>query len=205
MHSFQAERQAQRDLLLAGRRNTARRQQRQPNGRFATLPAPSLSLPSLSVLDRGPGRTSSAEAQEHGSPAQPERRHAIGSVAEQTEAAAIETLDYGAYPLTIPAREDASFDIPPIEDAASIQLALIEVAQALAANRIEPKRAGLLIYALQVASTNAKNVNIPSGSAVRSITYTDEGLPLGPQEFGWDVEDVEEEIAREEEAEEEAE
>ncbi|HEX6772903.1 MAG TPA: hypothetical protein VF126_12800, partial [Acidobacteriaceae bacterium] len=178
-------------LLLAGRRNTARRQQRQPNGRFAALPASS-----LSVVDRGPGRASSAEAQEHRSPSQPS--HAIGSVAEQTEAAAMETLDYGAYPVTTPAREDAPFEIPPIEDAASIQLALIEVAQALAANRIEPKRAGLLLYALQVASTNAKNVNIPSGSAVRSITYTDEGLPLGPQELGWDVEDVEEEIAREE-------
>ncbi len=134
--------------------------------------------------------------QQHDSPSQPERSHAIGSAPGQTEAAAIETLDYGAYPVTTPAREDAPFDIPPIGDAASIQLAPIETAQALAANRIEPKRAGLLLYTLQVASTNAKNVNIPAGSTVRSITYSDEGLPLGPQEFGWDVEDIEEEIAR---------
>jgi hypothetical protein len=123
---------------------------------------------------------------------------------EQDEApTGIETFDYGAVPVAshsrYPTREDAPFDLPPIEDSASIQLALIEVAQALAANRIEPRRAGLLLYALQVASTNAKHVNIPS-SSVRSISYTHEGQALAPQQYGWDVEDIEE-MDREVEAE----
>lgn len=83
------------------------------------------------------------------------------------------------------ASQNTSLDLPPLEDAASIQLALIEVAQALAANRIDPKRAGLLLYALQVASANAKNLGL-SSFGVRTITYSDEGLPLAPQRHGRD-------------------
>ena len=81
--------------------------------------------------------------------------------------------------------------LPDAEDSASIQLALIEVIHALAANELHPRRAGLLLYALQVASANAKNVRINSNS-IRSISYTKEGIPLATQEHGWDVEDVEE-------------
>jgi hypothetical protein len=65
------------------------------------------------------------------------------------------------------------------------------IVQALAANQLEPRRAGLLLYALQVASTNAKNVYVNSDS-IRSISYTKEGIPLATQEHGWDVEDIEE-------------
>jgi hypothetical protein len=100
--------------------------------------------------------------------------------------------------------ENASLDLPPLEAAASIQLALIEVAQALAANCIDPKRAGLLLYALQVASTNVKHLDLPS-RGVRAITYTSDGTPLAPQEYGWDLEDIEEEIDREDQEEEEEE
>jgi hypothetical protein len=81
--------------------------------------------------------------------------------------------------------------LPDVEDSASIQLALIEVIHALAANQLHPRRAGLLLYALQVASANAKNVHIHSDS-IRSISYTKEGIPLATQEHGWDVEDIEE-------------
>jgi len=81
--------------------------------------------------------------------------------------------------------------LPDVEDSASIQLALIEVIHALAANQLDPRRAGLLLYALQVASANAKNVRINSDS-IRSISYTKEGIPLATQEHGWDVEDIEE-------------
>lgn len=182
MHSRQSDRQSEQEALSAGRSRTAQRQRRLANGRFATLPPRS-----LSIVDSRPGQPSGPET---------EAGNATGEVA-------IETLDYGAVPVsTHPAlglREDAPFNLPPIEDAASIQLALIEVAQALAANRIEPRRAGLLLYALQVASTNAKHVNIPS-SGVRSISYTDDGLPLAPQEYGWDIEDIEEMDREEEQA-----
>jgi hypothetical protein len=80
--------------------------------------------------------------------------------------------------------------LPAVEDSASIQLALIEVLHALAANQLDPRRAGLLLYGLQVASANAKNVDIHSNS-IRSISYTSQGIPLATQEHGWDVEDIE--------------
>jgi hypothetical protein len=114
------------------------------------------------------------------------------------------SVDYGTYPVgsaqahsaateAYPARIDsASLDLPPLEDAESIQLALIDVAQALAANRIETKRAGLLLYALQVASANVQKMHIPLDT-VRSVTYTDDGAPLAPQDYGYDVEDYDDE------------
>lgn len=97
----------------------------------------------------------------------------------------LQTIDHSAHPVT-GASPNTSLDLPPLEDAASIQLALIEVAQALAANRIDTKRAGLLLYALQVASVNAKNLNL-SSFGVRTITYSEEGLPLAPQRHGRDL------------------
>ena len=109
----------------------------------------------------------------------------------------LRTVDYGTYPVaaaeSCPDRIDsASLDLPSLEDAVSIQLALIDVAQALAANRIDTKRAGLLLYALQVASANVQKMHIPLDS-VRSVTYTDDGAPLAPQDYGYDVEDYDDE------------
>jgi hypothetical protein len=111
----------------------------------------------------------------------------------QPEDDPLRTIDYGTYPVA-PAEAhpdtigSASLDLPSLEDAVSIQLALIDVAQALAANRIDTKRAGLLLYALQVASANVQKMHIPLDS-VRSVTYTDDGAPLAPQDYGYDVED----------------
>jgi hypothetical protein len=122
----------------------------------------------------------------------------------QPESDALRTVDYGTYPVSPtstechpersegPAVHSASLDLPSLEDAVSIQLALIDVAQALAANRIDTKRAGLLLYALQVASANVQKMHIPLDS-VRSVTYTDDGAPLAPQDYGFDVEDYDDE------------
>jgi hypothetical protein len=87
--------------------------------------------------------------------------------------------------------EPLPLQLTAVEDSASIQLALIEVLQSLAAHQLDPKRAGLLLYGLQVASANAKHVHINSNS-IRSISYTKEGIPLATQEHRWDVEDIEE-------------
>lgn len=107
---------------------------------------------------------------------------------------AIQTIDYGPYPVGVStssaAWENTPLDLPPVEDTASIQLALIDVLQALAANQIDPKRAGLLLYGLQVPSANAEKLSI-SRSAVRSVTFTEEGTPLAPQDYGYDTEDYE--------------
>ena len=117
----------------------------------------------------------------------------------------IETIDYGSYPVgptsteCHPERSEGSavhsapLDLPPLEDTASIQLALIDVLQALAANQVEPKRAGLLLYGLQVASANVQKMHIPISDAVRSVTFNEQGTPLAPQDYGYDIEDYEEE------------
>jgi hypothetical protein len=116
----------------------------------------------------------------------------------------IETIDYGSYPVSAtspachPERSEGSavhsapLDLPPLEDTASIQLALIDVLQALAANQLDPKRAGLLLYGLQVASANVQKMHIPISAAVRSVTFTENGTPLAPQDYGYDVEDYDE-------------
>jgi hypothetical protein len=146
-----------------GQRQAARHAHRRPDGRFAALPAP-----------------------------------------QDSNQDSIETIDYGSYPVDT-AKPSATYlaemrekhsqielDLPPVEDTESIQLALIDVLQALAANRLDTKRAGLLLYGLQVASANASKMHLPIGG-VRAITYTDDGAPLAPQDYGYDAEDYEEE------------
>jgi len=52
--------------------------------------------------------------------------------------------------------EDAvlALHLPPFEDADSIQLSLMQVVDAILHNHIDRKRAGLVLYALQIASSN---------------------------------------------------
>jgi hypothetical protein len=54
---------------------------------------------------------------------------------------------------------NAPLTLPSIEDSASVQLALTDVIQALAANQLDPKRAGVLLYGLQVASTHVQHTH----------------------------------------------
>ena len=49
--------------------------------------------------------------------------------------------------------------LPPLEDAASIQFALMEVTQAVLDDRISEKKAGLVLYALQTASHNLRRLD----------------------------------------------
>jgi hypothetical protein len=111
----------------------------------------------------------------------------------------IQTIDCGPYPVGAPATSchpersegsNRSLDLPPIEDTESIQLALIEVLQAIAANQLDTKRGGLLLYGLQVASANVRKLHLPI-DAVRTISHTEDGTPLAPQDYGLDNEDYE--------------
>jgi len=51
----------------------------------------------------------------------------------------------------------AALSLPPLEDANSIQIALMQVIDAILHNRLDSKRAGLVLYALQTASSNLAN------------------------------------------------
>jgi hypothetical protein len=76
-----------------------------------------------------------------------------------------------------------AIEIPLLEDRSAIQRALSEVANAIANNRIDPKRAGPLLYSLQIASQNAKNQAeiIGGGFQVREVTQSEDGIDLGPE------------------------
>ena len=52
-----------------------------------------------------------------------------------------------------------SFTLPVLEDANSIQIALSQVMHLILARQIEPKISGQLLYALQTASANLRNLN----------------------------------------------
>jgi hypothetical protein len=53
---------------------------------------------------------------------------------------------------------ELSLDLPPLEDAAAIQVAVSMVVSALGANRIDTRRASAILYGLQVASSNAEYI-----------------------------------------------
>ncbi len=50
--------------------------------------------------------------------------------------------------------QGAPLELPPLENADAIQVALMQVTQAILDGRLDSKRAGLVLYALQTASTN---------------------------------------------------
>jgi hypothetical protein len=170
----------------------------------------------LHTLRDTSGRFSPAHSGLDPRPGQPSRPHLAptdSAVAAEPSASgyapqtSLVTLDYGSIPVADAppshAPHDTPFSLPPVEDTASIQLALMEVLEALAANQIDPKRAGLLLYGLQVASSNAKHVMLHSNS-VRSVSFTGDGIPLAPQQYGWDLDDIEAEYEEDEESDEES-
>jgi hypothetical protein len=71
-------------------------------------------------------------------------------------------------------------DLPPLEDRESVQIALSMVVTAMAQNRIDPKRAGLMVYALQVASSNARNLQPSRGDIVTETVLDDDGQQIAP-------------------------
>jgi hypothetical protein len=99
------------------------------------------------------------------------------------------------------APQDTTHHLTPLEDADAIQLALSDVVLALAANRIDPRRARILIYGLQVASQNYRNRRVPqvreanlglqdAASMVREIHEYEDGTLIGPAKQSPDPEEV---------------
>jgi hypothetical protein len=72
--------------------------------------------------------------------------------------------------------------LPQLEDGDAIGLALSDVVLALAANRIDPRRAQILIYGLQVASTHFKQLSLGHNSrSVREAYQHPDGSLVGVQ------------------------
>jgi hypothetical protein len=88
------------------------------------------------------------------------------------QASATETPQYLPEPFEL--------DLPPLENVESIQVSISLLVAALARNRIDSKRAAVLLYGLQLASTNARSVTIEPAAAsiVRTLARTKSGLDL---------------------------
>lgn len=96
------------------------------------------------------------------------------------------------------------FDLPLLEDANSVQVALMKTIQMLGSGRMDHRTAGLILYALQTASVNLRNAEFE----VRRVTDVvidrddvDRTCINGPQ---WSEEDFDDEVDEAEEVEDEA-
>lgn len=74
----------------------------------------------------------------------------------------------------------AELDFPPLEDRASIQVALSMLVAALGRGQVDSKRAGLMLYGLQVASANVRNLE-PAADSITEVIDED-GHDLAPDE-----------------------
>src|SRR5271155_5615084 len=84
------------------------------------------------------------------------------------------------------------FDLPLLEDANSVQVALMKVIQMLGSGRMDHKTAGLVLYALQTASVNLRNAEFEADKATDVVIDRDDVHRTsigGPQWFEDDFED----------------
>jgi hypothetical protein len=135
-----------------------------------------------------------------GSPALRRRRHCFFHERIRREQAKI----------AADASAQRSFDLPLLEDANSVQMALMKVIQMLGSGRMDHKTAGLMLYALQTASINLRNATFEADEATDVVIDRDDVDRTcigGPQWFEEDFEaeagaddEQEAEEAKEEEA-----
>lgn len=79
-------------------------------------------------------------------------------------------------------RRKARFTLPNPEDRSAIQASLGEVLRRLAANELDPRRAGLILYGLQIASLNlGKHIPAEPDTTVESITLDPTHGPIAPE------------------------
>jgi hypothetical protein len=72
--------------------------------------------------------------------------------------------------------------LPLLEDSGSIQVAISQVADAFLRTRIDARRTGLLLYAIQIASQNIdRDSERENSEIVHSMTVTAEGDELAPE------------------------
>jgi hypothetical protein len=87
-------------------------------------------------------------------------------------------------PQFLPESAPLELDLPPLEDVESIQVSISLLIAALARNRIDSKRAAVLLYGLQLASTNARSITIEHSatSIIRALSRTKSGLDLAAKD-----------------------
>ncbi len=72
--------------------------------------------------------------------------------------------------------------LPLLEDSASIQVAISKITAAFLSSRIDARRTGLLLYAVQIASQNIdRDSDRENSEIVHTMTVTDEGDEMAPE------------------------
>jgi hypothetical protein len=97
-----------------------------------------------------------------------------------------ESYDYGYIPAAVeqisPALQSAPtpepLELPDIEDISSIQLAISRIVQAIAANTLDLKRAGILLYGLQIAAQNQPKTTPNVYNTVTEVGQTEDGIDV---------------------------
>jgi hypothetical protein len=95
------------------------------------------------------------------------------------------------------------FDLPLLEDANSVQVALMKTIQMLGSGRMDHRTAGLMLYALQTASINLRNADFEADDVTEVVINRDDVHRTdlgGPQWHEEDFEEPEEEEAEEADA-----
>ena len=99
-----------------------------------------------------------------------------------------------------PAHAITSIDLPVLEDANSVQVAIMQVLRLILAKQVEPRIAGLLLYGLQTASLNLKHTRFepfnPTNVVIEPRTVADNALgehAWDPSQYEYDEADDEEE------------
>jgi hypothetical protein len=126
-----------------------------------------------------------------GSPALRRRRHCFFHDRVRRERAKIAAQASG----------QRGFDLPLLEDANSVQVALMKVIQMLGCGQMDHKTAGLILYALQTASVNLRNAEFEVEEVTDVVIDRDDVHRTsinGPQWFEEDFEDDAEEDAENE-------
>ncbi|MGH9494376.1 MAG: hypothetical protein ACRD3B_05210 [Candidatus Sulfotelmatobacter sp.] len=103
------------------------------------------------------------------------------------------------------------FDLPLLEDANSVQMALMKVIQMLGSGEMDHKTAGLMLYALQTASINLRNTEFEVDDVTDVVIDRDtvpatciNGQQWFEEDFAAETEEEGEQETEEETAEEEA-
>jgi hypothetical protein len=72
--------------------------------------------------------------------------------------------------------------LPLLEDSASIQVAINKITAAFLSARLDARRTGLLLYAVQIASQNIdRDSERENSDIVHSMTVTNEGDEMAPE------------------------
>jgi hypothetical protein len=91
-------------------------------------------------------------------------------------------------PITMEA--NSGLELPLLEDANSVQVTIQEIMQAILDRRIDSKRAGLLLYSLQLASSNIRNLRpLPADNQPQIVKIGDDDEEVFNDSIGADSRD----------------